>query len=50
MPPRATMPPRRWIASISAEYTNTSNSGNGFGISGTASERSLNDSDSRTGR
>ena len=43
MPPRATIPPRRWIASICGEYTKISNKGNGFGISGTSAERSLNE-------
>ncbi len=49
MPPRATSPARRWIASICGEYTKISNNGKGFGISGTRAERSLKLSDERSG-
>jgi hypothetical protein len=42
-PPRATLPPRRWIASKRVEYTHTSKSGRGSGSSGTWAEASLNE-------
>ena len=49
IPPRDTMPARRWTASISVEYTQTSYRGMGFGISGTRSDRSLKLRNDRSG-
>ena len=44
------MPARRWIASVSREYTKISNSGTGFGIAGTREDWSLKLIESRSGR
>ena len=40
-PPRATLPPRRWMPSKRGEYTQISNSGRGLGKPGTCAESSL---------